>query len=192
MLCAAVVPRPVAWITSVSPVGVVNAAPFSFFNVFAEDPALLIVGMDRKADGGRKDTVGNIEATGAFTVNIADTALSEAMVATAASFPPDVGEPDALGLALEAGVTVPVPRLADAPVALECTLFELRALGPARHLVMGEVKMLVARDGLFDPDTLRIDDAQVDPVARLYATRYAKLGEAYDLPIPDWTTLITR
>lgn len=186
MLCAAVIPRPVAWITSVSPDGVVNAAPFSFFNVFAEDPALVIIGMNRKADGAIKDTVANIEAAGAFTVNIADTPLADKMVATAASFPPHISEPEAVGLRLEPGVSVPVPRLAEAPVSLECMLSELRAIGPERHLVMGEVTMLLARDGLFDPHTRRIDEAQVDPVARLYGTMYAPLGPTYSLAIPAW------
>lgn len=192
MLCAAVIPRPVAWITSVNPEGVVNAAPFSFFNVFGEDPALVIIGINRRDGGAVKDTVTNIEAAGAFTVNIADTPLVDAMVETAAAFPPDVSEPEAVGLALEPGVSVAVPRIAAAPVSLECTLFELKALGPERHLVMGEVSMLLARDGLFDETTMRIDEAQVDPVARLYGTSYAALGEIYARPIPQWETLTKK
>ena len=190
MLCATVVPRPVAWITSVDEAGVVNAAPYSFFNVFSEDPALVIIGADRKPDGAVKDTVANIERAGAFTVNMADQDLLSAMVDTAAGFPAGTSEPAAIGLMLEPGGNG-IPRIADAPVSLECRLFELRAVGARRHLVIGEVSAIVAREGLFDPDTKRVNFELYDPVARLYATRYARLGEPFDRPIPDWRTLVT-
>ncbi|MDA8869896.1 flavin reductase family protein [Rhizobiaceae bacterium] len=184
MLCAAVVPRPIAWITSIDDIGTVNAAPYSFFNVFSEDPALVIVGMNRKADGDRKDSLNNIEASGVFTVNIADAAQAEALVATASAYPAGTGEPTALGLRLAAAHSNGVPHLAACPIALECTLFECRALGPERHLVMGEVVALVARDGLFDPDTLRIDPDGFAPLARLHGTSYAGLGPRFDVSIP--------
>ncbi len=189
MLCAAVIPRPVAWITTIDADGIVNAAPYSFFNVFAETPPLVIVGIDQRVGGGRKDTIDNVEAVGEFTVNLADSALAEKMVATAATFPPGVSEPSVVGLPLEAGTKVRVPRLADAPISLECRLFELKPLGQ-RYLLMGEVVALVARDGLFDPATKRLNVEHYDPVARLFATSYAKLGPAYELPVPDWTSLM--
>jgi len=192
MLCAAVIPRPVAWITSRDAAGVVNAAPFSFFNVFAEDPALVIVGMNRRPGGARKDTLANVEAAGEFTVNLADTALAEAMVGTAAGFPPGVSEPEALGLRLAPGATIATPRLADAPISLECRLDESRAVGAERHLVIGEVLGLVARDGLFDPETKRMTVPHYDPVARLYAAGYARLGAPYEMTIPDWRTLAPK
>ncbi|MEM8552683.1 MAG: flavin reductase family protein [Pseudomonadota bacterium] len=192
MLCAAVIPRPVAWITSRDPNGVVNAAPFSFFNVFSEDPALVIIGMNRRPGGERKDTLNNIETAGEFTVNIADSALAEIMVATAAGFPPEISEPEVLGLKLAPGETVSIPRLADAPVSLECALFEARALGPERHLVIGEVRALCARPGLFENDRKRMSVPHFDPVARLFATGYAKLSDPYDLPIPDWQSLSAK
>lgn len=186
LLTASVVPRPIAWITSVDDNGSVNAAPFSFFNVFSEHPALVIIGIDRRPDGSIKHTVENIEATGAFTVNLADMALAKAMVATAALYPREVSEPAALGLALAPGTATAVPRLADAPIALECELFELRRLSDYRHLVMGEIRALIARPGLFDRDTKRIDPARYHPVARLHGTSYAGLGEVFDIPVPDW------
>ena len=186
LLTASVVPRPVAWITSIDDNGSVNAAPFSFFNVFSEHPALVIIGIDRRPDGSIKHTVENIEATGAFTVNLADMGLAKAMVATAALYPREVSEPQALGLALASGTATAVPRLADAPIALECELFELRWLSDYRHLVMGEIRALIARPGLFDPETKRIDPAQYHPVARLHGTAYAGLGEMFDIPVPDW------
>lgn len=191
LLCAAVIPRPIAWITSIDAAGVVNAAPFSFFNVFSEDPPLVIIGMDRRADGATKDTLNNAGSAGAFTVNMADQSLAPRMVDTAAAFPRGVSEPARLGLELAAGRSTAVPRLAAAPIALECRLFELRPVGPDRHLVMGEVLALIARPGLFDAATKRIDVCGYDPVARLYGPYYARLGAPYALPIPDWKTLDT-
>ena len=189
LLCAAVIPRPVAWITTVDEAGIVNAAPYSFFNVFAEEPPLVIVGIDQRPTGDRKDTVDNVEATGEFTVNLADTALVKEMVATAATFPPGVSEPEAVGLDLAPGAKIAVPRLAAAPIALECRVFELKPLGK-RYLLMGEVVALVAREGLFDPETKRLNVEHYDPVARLFATSYATLGPSYDVPVPDWQTLM--
>ena len=189
LLCAAVIPRPVAWITTVDEAGIVNAAPYSFFNVFAEEPPLVIVGIDQRPTGDRKDTVDNVEATGEFTVNLADTALVKEMVATAATFPPGVSEPEAVGLDLAPGAKIAVPRLAAAPIALECRVFELKPLGK-RYLLMGEVVALVAREGLFDPETKRLNVEHYDPVARLFATSYARLGPAYELPVPDWKGLM--
>lgn len=189
MLCAAVIPRPVAWITTVDEAGIVNAAPYSFFNVFAETPPLVIVGIDQRTDGRRKDTIDNVEAVGEFTVNLADSALAEKMVATSALFPPGVSEPSVVGLPLDPGTKVRVPRLADAPISLECRLFELKPLGK-RYLLMGEVVALVARDGLFDEETKRLNVEHYDPVARLFATSYAKLGPAYELPVPEWKGLM--
>ncbi|MCF3933538.1 flavin reductase family protein [Acuticoccus sp. M5D2P5] len=189
MLCAAVVPRPVAWITTVDETGAVNAAPYSFFNVFSQTPPLVIVGLDLREGGAQKDTLVNARAAGAFTVNLADHALAPKMVETAAAFPPGISETEAVGLTTAPGVTIAVPRIAEAPIALECAVYQIVEVGPARSLLMGEVKAIAARDGLFDPDTKRLTVPHWDPVARLHATSYARLGEPYDLPIPDWTTL---
>lgn len=192
MLISAVVPRPVAWITSVGPDGVVNAAPFSFFNVFSEDPALVIIGMDRRPDGELKHTLLNIEQGETFTVHIADQELLSTMVETAALFPRDIGEPDALGIRMGPGVTHAVPRILDAPVALECRLWKLMPVGSGRTLVFGEVKALVAREGLFDPETKRIDSTRYAPVARLHGAYYANLTDPYEKAVPDWRSLVRQ
>lgn len=192
MLCAAVIPRPVAWITSLDADGIVNAAPFSFFNVFAEDPPIIIVGLNRRPTGDRKDTLNNIDTAGEFAVNLADSALVEKLVACASEFPPGISEPSVLGLPLAPGSAIKTPHLADAPVSLECRVFDRRDFGNERHLVFGEVVGLNAREGLFDPETKRMTVPHYDPVARLYATSYAKLGPAYDIPIPAWQTLMPQ
>ena len=91
-----VLPRPIAWVTTVGPTGVVNAAPFSFFNVFCEDPPLCMFAANLRPDGRVKDTVINIRATNEFVVNMTDEALAQAMHESSGDFPPEIGEPDYL------------------------------------------------------------------------------------------------
>jgi flavin reductase (DIM6/NTAB) family NADH-FMN oxidoreductase RutF len=189
LLCAAVTPRPIAWTTTVDAAGAVNVAPFSFFNVFSDDPPLVILGITQRESGEAKDTVANIEAAGAFTVNFVTADTLDAMVKTAAPFPAGVSEAAVLGLATEPAVKNGVPRLSASPIALECSLTESRRVGAARWLVMGEVAAMTARDGLFD-ERLRIDFSAYDPVARLYGASYARLSPPFDRPVPDWRTLM--
>jgi flavin reductase (DIM6/NTAB) family NADH-FMN oxidoreductase RutF len=110
--------RPIAWVTTIGSTGVVNAAPFSFFNVFCEDPPLCIFAANLRPDGRVKDTVANIQRTGEFVVNIADEPLARAMHDSSGDFPPETGEPGYLGLKLAPSTKVAVPRLA--PWAMEC------------------------------------------------------------------------
>jgi flavin reductase (DIM6/NTAB) family NADH-FMN oxidoreductase RutF len=184
LLSAVVIPRPVAWVTTVDAAGRVNAAPYSFFNLFSEDPATVILGLERRPDGRPKDTLANVQATGAFVVNIATPDLAPVMVATAAAYPPEVSEPEALGLALAPSLRVAPPRLALAPVSIECRLMQVMAIGPGRDLIFGEAVALVAREGLVDETRLRVDWGGEYPVARLFADRYARLEEIERMSIP--------
>ncbi|MHA3979273.1 flavin reductase family protein [Halovulum sp. GXIMD14794] len=184
LLTAVVIPRPVAWVTTQSPEGVVNAAPFSFFNVFGEDPATIVLGLQHREGGERKDTTRNIDATGEFVVNIATPDLTGAMVATAAAYGADEGEPEALGLEVAPSVKVRPPRLAAAPVSIECRKIVSLAFGPGREILIGEAIGLAARDGLIDPDRLHVDWGDDWPVARLFADRYARLEEIDRHAIP--------
>jgi flavin reductase (DIM6/NTAB) family NADH-FMN oxidoreductase RutF len=93
VLTGFVLPRPIAWVTTVGPTGVVNAAPFSFFNVFCEDPPLCMIGANVRPDGRVKDTVVNIQRTGEFVVNMTDEPLARAMHDSSGDFPPEIGEP---------------------------------------------------------------------------------------------------
>ena len=179
LLAGLVVPRPIALITTRSKEGIVNAAPFSFFNVFAEDPALVVVGLQGHPDGRLKDTTLNIRAAGTFVVNLVDEPLVTAMNDCAMDFPPGVGEPQALGLATAPGVHVPVPRLAGAPVALECRQVTMMCFGPTRDLIVGEVVGLFVRGGIVDPVTLRTDYDALAPVARLAGALYARVSDRF-------------
>ncbi len=184
LLTATVIPRPVAWVTSANADGVVNAAPYSFFNVFGEEPALIVLGLQHKPDGSPKDTTRNIRRSGEFVVNIATPALVDAMVDTAAAYPPEAGEPGALGLDLAPSLKVAPPRLAAAPVAFECRRLVALNFDWNRELLVGEAVALHARDGLIDPDTLRVDWQGAFPIARLFADRYGRVEEIAPRPIP--------
>ncbi|MFN3613914.1 MAG: flavin reductase family protein [Rubrimonas sp.] len=185
LLCAVVIPRPVAWVTTVDVGGVVNAAPFSFFNIFGEDPALVVLGLQHHADGSPKDTTRNIRRSGEFVVNIATPDQSDALVATAAAYPPHRGEPAALGLEVAPSTHVAPPRLVCAAAALECRRLTTLAFDAGRELLVGQAVALHARDGLIDPDTLRADWRGDYPLARLFADRYGRIEEIAPRRIPD-------
>src|SRR3954447_1221140 len=181
LLCATIVPRPIALVTSVSAHGVVNAAPFSFFNVFSEDPPLIVLGLQHKPDTAPKDTTRNIAETGVFVVNLVDEDLAEAMNVCAVDFPPGLSEIEAAKLALLPSVEVPVPRIAQAPFALECRREVALAFGPHRELLVGEVLRLHARDGLVDAERLRVDMEAYHPVGRLFGDGYARQRDRFEL-----------
>lgn len=184
LLTAVVLPRPIAWVTTISRAGVVNAAPFSFFNVFGQDPALVVLGLEHHADGRMKDTTRNIRETGEFVINIVSEAMLEPMVNSAASVGPDVSEPERLSLAMAPSTHVAPPRLADAPAALECRRTVGLSFSAEREILVGEALALYARDGLVDQESWHVDWAGDYPVARLFADRYARLQEISRHKIP--------
>jgi len=181
LLCGLVVPRPIALVTTLSPAGVVNAAPFSFFNVFSENPALIVLGLQHQEDGTPKDTTRNIHRTGEFVVNLVDEALAEGMNITATDFPPGESEPMAAGLAVAASTLVKPPRLAGAPAAFECRRMVGMAFGPQRELLIGEVLGVHVREGIVDPATLNVDFAVLQPVGRLCGNAYARQRDMFEL-----------
>jgi flavin reductase (DIM6/NTAB) family NADH-FMN oxidoreductase RutF len=179
LLSGVIVPRPIAFVTTVSEAGVVNAAPYSFFNVFSDDPPLIMLGLQHKPDFIRKDTTLNIDRTGEFVINMVDEELASAMNDAAASFPPGMSEPELLGLTLAPCKTSRVPRLAAAPFALECRKSVSLSFGPGRELLIGEVIGMHARDGLLDPESLRVDFAAYCPVGRLFGDLYTRQTEVF-------------
>jgi len=190
LLVGLVVPRPIALVTSVAPGGIVNAAPYSFFNVFSDEPPLIVLGLQSRPDGSVKDTPANIREFGAFVVNLVDEALAEQMNICAIDFPRGESEIDAAGLQLLAGTAVPVPRIATAPVALECRHYMTLEVSRERRLCIGQVVYLHVREGVVDPDSLRVDIEAYRPVARLYGNYYARLGEVFQLvrqTYAEWT-----
>lgn len=185
VMSGTVVPRPIAWVTTVSPEGIVNAAPYSFFNCLSADPPILALGVENKPDRRFKDTTYNIRQTEAFTVNIVDVANTPAMAATAAAFDPDVDELEMAGLTATSGVTVPCPRIAEAPVAFECRLHLSVALSASREIVMGRIIMAHVREDIMDLDTFRSDSARLDAVGRMGGNAYSMTRQVFDMPTPS-------
>lgn len=181
LLTSLVVPRPISFVTTVNAAGLVNAAPYSFFNVFSEDPPLVVIGIGRRADGGLKDTALNIEANGAFVVNLVDEATAAAMNIAATDFPPDQSEIEPAALTLEASSLVAPPRIAEAPAALECRNHTTLIVATDRRLVVGEVLAVHVRDGIVDPETLRLDLDAYRPIGRLFANLYCRTRDRFEL-----------
>lgn len=181
LLTSLVVPRPIAFVTSEDADGIVNAAPFSFFNVFSDEPPLVVIGIGRRAGGALKDTARNIEARGEFVVNLVDEELAPAMNVAAVDFPPETSEPGPAGLTLAASALVRPPRIAEAPAALECRNHTTLVIGADHRLVVGEVLAIHVRDGLVDPDSLRIDFTAYRPVGRLFGNLYCRTRDTFEL-----------
>ena len=189
LLIGLVVPRPIALVTTMSPGGGVNAAPFSFFNVFSEDPALVVLGIERRQGVTRKDTAANIEATGEFVVNLVDEALAERMNLCAVDFPPEESELAAAGLTAAPMRLVACLGVAEAPAALECRHWRTIAVANGRELVIGEVVAARMRDDLVDPETLRIDHAALRPIGRLAGDGYCRTRDTFQLTRPSLESL---
>ena len=178
-------PRPIALVTTRCKAGVLNAAPFSFFNVFSENPALVILGLEVKRDDDTlKDTTNNIKAAKELVINLVDKSLAKPMVQCAAALAAEEDEFEFAGVTSIAFEIVSVPGIAESPVRLECTLFELRPITPRRHLRIAEVKTICAHDSIIDSENLRVNIDAYRPIARLMGKSYAELGEILNLSIP--------
>lgn len=184
VLTSFVLPRPIAWVTSAGPIGVVNAAPFSFFNVFCEDPPICMFAANSRPDGRIKDTWVNIQRSGEFVVNLADEPLARAMHESSGDFPPEIGEPSYLGLKLAPSSKIAVPRLADAPWAMECKLWKTIDIND-RHLIMGEGIHFHIRDELWDAEAMRVHMERYHPIGRMFADRYCRTDDRVVFPAAE-------
>jgi flavin reductase (DIM6/NTAB) family NADH-FMN oxidoreductase RutF len=174
-----VVPRPIAWVTTLSPDGIVNLAPFSAFTFVSPKPPMLAISVGHRA-GTYKDTARNILQTEEFVVHIADQPLIEQVHASAVEYPPEVSELEELGLVAVPSREVAPPRIEAAPVALECRLRHCMEFGETRsRLIVGEVVTIHIRDGLVSNG--KIDTRALNPIARIAGPTYATLGEIITL-----------
>jgi flavin reductase (DIM6/NTAB) family NADH-FMN oxidoreductase RutF len=185
VLTSFVLPRPIAWVTTVGPTGVVNAAPFSFFNVFCEDPPLCMFAVNRRPDGRVKDTLVNIERTPEFVVNLTDEPLAQAMHESSGDFPPDIGEPDFLNLILAPSTKMSVPRLSDAPFAMEGKTWKTIDGNGDRGLIMGEGINFYIRDELWDREAMRVHMERYHPIGRMFADRYCRTDDRVVFPAAE-------
>lgn len=184
LLIGCVIPRPIAWVTSVSKSGVVNVAPFSYFNVACIDPMMVSVAVARKPNQVMKDTARNIAETGEFVINIVDAHNVEAVNQSSADYPPEVSELEEIGLTPVSSRLVKPPRLKESRVHFECRLNQMLTLGnPASSdLIIGEVVQVYVEDSLYSQG--RIDIAKLVPISRLAGHTYGTIGETFDIPRP--------
>lgn len=189
VLSGLVVPRPIAWVATANADGTVNLAPFSsFMGLFNPPGAVLNLG--RRPGGALKDTHRNLRERGEAVIHIPDAPLLEAMHATGADAPEGVSEAGRLGLATAPSTAVKVPRLAEAPVALECRLRQEVELSPTSTLILLDVLVAHAADRIWDEGADAPDASRWEPVARLRGgpgpgPNYALLGQRLTLGTPE-------
>jgi flavin reductase (DIM6/NTAB) family NADH-FMN oxidoreductase RutF len=183
LIVSTVVPRPIAWVVTQDAAGVTNAAPYSFFNAFSDDPVVIGIGCGPRPAGAPKDTLANIRATGEFVVCLVPQSALPAMNVTATDFPPGEDELAAAGLTKLASAKVKPPRIAESPVALECRVFQLV---PAGHhtIVLGEVLALHVRDDcMLDAEKKYVDTPKLDLVGRMHGRGwYARTTDRVEVP----------
>jgi flavin reductase (DIM6/NTAB) family NADH-FMN oxidoreductase RutF len=187
LLIGCVVPRPIAWVSTLDLAGVRNLAPFSFFNAIGSNPPALSISVSY-VDGldQRKDTLRNISDIGEFVVNIVDEDMAQAMNATSASYPPSVDEFEIAGVMAVPCVTVRPARVAGAPVSLECKLYTLVPVGEgpgSATVVIGVIQMMHIRSDIID-ERHRIDIMKLRPIARLAGAGYAYVHDIFDMVRP--------
>jgi flavin reductase (DIM6/NTAB) family NADH-FMN oxidoreductase RutF len=181
LLTSVVVPRPIAWVSTVSADGVDNLAPHSFYTVACVDPPVL-----QFTSVGRKDSLRNIEATGEFVVNLAPEPLFEQVNATGTDFPHGASEFEAVGLTSEPSTRVAPPRVADSPVALECVLLATTSFGDS-VVVFGRVVHAAVRSDVLDGTHPEIE--RLRPLSRLGRNEWSRLGEVVHIdriPHAEW------
>ena len=190
LMSASITPRPIAWLTTLSSDGVRNAAPYSFFNMMGSEPPLVAVGLMRRPDGSHKDSARNVLDTGEFVVNLVSEIDAPDMNLTCIDAPPDFDELDAANLATEPSSLIAPPRIASAPVSMECRLYQSVEAG-LTTVVLGEVLRFHIHDNLVDADRLHVDTLAMKLVARMHgAGWYTRCTDMLQLRRPEYAEWI--
>ena len=186
MLVGLVTPRPIAWITTVSSKGIVNLAPFSFFNAFGANPPVVVFSPTLKRDGGKKDTLLNIEANGEFVINASTEKHADLINMSSKMLLPDESEVELVGLTSLPSSKVKPPRLAEVPFALECKVMQVIPVGHSAisaNLVIGEVVMMHIDDSVLD-DKRQPDPRKMKTIARLGGEYWCRTQDLFQLERP--------
>jgi flavin reductase (DIM6/NTAB) family NADH-FMN oxidoreductase RutF len=179
LLTGAVIPRPIAFVTTLGAGGVVNAAPFSQFVILAVDPGLLGISIGPR-DGGPKDTLVNIEATGEFVINMVPEGWEQAVQLASLDHPAEISEVKLLGLETMPSLHVKPPRLLGSKIQFECRLQQILHFGDAPNsLIVGEVVAMHIRSGL--ATDCKIDPKAYSPIARIGGRNYVQLGDIVEV-----------
>lgn len=192
LMSAAITPRPIAWLTTCSSDGIRNAAPYSFFNMMGSEPPLVAIGLMRRPDGSYKDSARNILDTGEFVVNLVGEADAAAMNFTCIDAPPEFDELAQAGIAVTQSTAITPPRIASAPVAMECRLFQSVDAGLST-VVLGQVLHFHIRDELVDAQRLHVDTLAMSLVARMHgAGWYTRCTDLFQLSRPSYAEWVDR
>lgn len=179
----AIAPRPIAWVSTVSPTGATNLAPFSYFNGVCSDPAVLSFSVVNKPDGSPKDTVRNIVANEQFVVNVVPFFMANPMAQTAADLPYEESEIDLANLTTIDSVRVSPPRIDGSPIHFECRLFQLIEVGDGptgANLILGKIELIHAHDAAID-ESGRIDPELIDLVGRMGGRDYCRTNDRFSI-----------
>jgi flavin reductase (DIM6/NTAB) family NADH-FMN oxidoreductase RutF len=185
-LLSVVAPRPIAWVTTLGPNGIVNLAPFSFFNAFSSNPPVVVFSPTLRRDGTKKDTLRNIETLPEFVVNVAVESLAEKVNLSSKELPPDESEVVLTGLHTTPSNKVKPPRLTESPVNLECVVRQIIPLGNisvSGNLVIGDVVMMHIADSVLD-ENRRVDPRKLKTIARLGGDYYCRSTDLFEMKRP--------
>jgi flavin reductase (DIM6/NTAB) family NADH-FMN oxidoreductase RutF len=184
-LIGSIIPRPIAFVTTSSKNGVLNGAPFSYFNIVSSNPPLISLSIQRSA-GGQKDTARNIIESKEFVVHIVDEQNVEKINKTAANLPPDESEIELARLTPVESVKISVPGIKEAKIRMECSLEHSLELGgtdtPGCDLIIGKVVQFHIDSDIYENG--RIDPRGLAAVSRLAGNNYAKIGEIFEIERP--------
>ena len=184
ILASLVTPRPIAFVTTLSPQGKINAAPFSFFNLLGARPPIVAFAPGDRDDGTPKDTALNVRATHEFVVNLVDEAIAEAMNQCAASLPYGENEMERAGLHAMPSSLVKPPRIAESPASLECIEWGTLQIGDNR-VVIGVGKRLHLRDELFDAEKKRVRSEKFQVIGRMASPHwYCRTRDRFEMIRP--------
>lgn len=167
LMAGSIVPRPIAWVSTLSADGIGNVAPYSFFNMMGGSPPLVVLGTMRQADGRLKDTAANILETREFVVHLVGEPMLAEMNTTCIDAPPEVDEAALAGLEMRASQTVAPPTIASAPASFECRLFDYLDAAPETVILIGEVVAMEIADAFIDAQRLRPDPYAMQLIGRV-------------------------
>jgi flavin reductase (DIM6/NTAB) family NADH-FMN oxidoreductase RutF len=191
LLVATIVPRPIAWVTSLDESGAVNAAPFSFFNAMSGAPPVVCIGIGPRDEGDAKDTAHNIRRTGQFVVNLVNEEAAPQMNVSAIEFDKAIDELREAGLTPVPSTKVRPPRIAESPVNMECERLVMLDVGIERTIAVGRVvAMHVRDDAVLDPARCYIDTPKLHLIGRMHGRGwYARTTDRFEMPridVAEW------
>lgn len=183
LLTSALIPRPIAWVSTIDEHGGANLAPFSFFTGVTWNPPTLCFSVANRRDGSIKDTLRNVRATGCFVINMVSEDLASAMVATSGTFPPECDESREAGIHMIPSIRVSAPRVRQARVAFECTLDQVITVGEgacAGNLVLGAVKLMHVCDEIMTSEGI-VDPVKLNVIGRLSGANYCRVQSIFEI-----------